>query len=306
MLVTNLPRPPSGCNDNNLHQYIPILPTNPITVDTNWANGLPDWIKISLSKRFPDAIYQQISVPHIDIDRNESFWNFYRWYYDLYDMFIYKDLMDRALFIPLSNSQKDELKNLCNVGILRHSEPNLESCAFLESTFSIIREYIKLHRNTGVFVKLSHKSAKNNHKLYSSFTLTDVFDNLVHSEEVLNNVDKSTSIVLKPWNDDISKATEYRVFIEQKKVVGISQQAWHTPQHEPPQLDGILDALKKLQIPYNDAILDVNYKDGILHLIEINPGCIWHSSGSSLFRWEELKLRFHEDEVEVEVRVYRR
>lgn len=304
MRIVNLPRPPSGCNDNNLHQYIPILPTNPLTVDTTWVNGLPDWIKTSLSTRFPDAIYQQITLPPSDIDRNESFWDFYRWYYDLYDMLVYKDLMDGALFIPLSNNQKEELKDLCNVGILRHSEPNLESCAFLESTFPLIREYIKLHLDTGVFVKLSHKSAKNNYKLCPAFTVTDVFDNLVHSKEVLRNVDKSTSIVLKPWNDDISKETEYRVFIEQQKVVGISQQEWHTPQPEPPQLDGILDALLKLRIPYNDAVLDVNYKDGTLHLIEINPGCIWHSSGGSLFRWEELKLRFLENEVEV--RVYRR
>lgn len=187
----------------------------------------------------------------------------------------------------------------------RRSEPNLESCVFLEALFPQIRDYIRMHKSTGVFVKLSHKSAKNNHKLYPSFTVTDVFDNLVHSEEVLKNVDKSTTLVLKPWNDDITKATEYRVFVEQGRVIGISQQEWHTPQRESPMLDGILDALNNLckKLPYYDAVLDVNYKDGKLVLIEINPGCIWHSSGSSLFRWEELRAADTSDEIEV--RVYR-
>lgn len=118
MRITNLPRPLSGCNETNLHQYIPI----PITIDNEWRDNLPVWIKYSLTTAFPDAIYQKINVPHSDIDRNDVFWSFYRWYYDLYDMYIYRDLMEETLFIPLSNSQKEELKNLCSVGILRRSK----------------------------------------------------------------------------------------------------------------------------------------------------------------------------------------
>ena len=37
-------------------------------------------------------------------------------------------------------------------------------------------------------------------------------------------VDSSDFLVLRKWNDDVSGETEFRVFVEDKKAVAISQQ----------------------------------------------------------------------------------
>jgi len=176
-----------------------------------------------------------------------------------------------------------------------------------DRTVAGCRDYLKKNSGTGVFTKLSHKSAKNEFRLYPAKTVVQVFDNIVHSQEVLKNVPKSSSLVLKPWNDNISKTSEYRVFIEQRRIIALSQQAWSKPQQGEPETQGLLEALEELvpKLPYYDAVLDINYKDGKMELIEVNPGCIWATSGSSLFLWEELLKLIQQPSNEIPVRVFR-
>jgi len=305
-------RPPAGCNQTNQHQYMPILPatsSTPITIDPAWSSQLPTWIQESLRDKFPNAIYDSVVVPNDNIDKNPSFWEFYVWYFELYDMYIYRDVMEDTCFLKLNPSQKKELTELCNLGILRRGLNflNLENCVFLESIIDDIRVYLKKQSENGVFVKLSQKSAKNEMKLYPAFTVSEVFDQLVHSQEVLKNIPKSTSIVLKPWNTEITKATEHRVFIQQQRVIAISQQEWFTPLKEPPETQGLLEALEELvpKLPCYDCVLDINYKDGKLVLIEVNPGCIWHASGTSLYTSAEILKLSQETSNEIPFRVYR-
>lgn len=295
--LENVSRPPSNCNDNNQWQWFPMKDNNQTLVVLNsWYCGLPEWIQRDLIVRFPEVKRESFSLPHPVVPSGNLFWDFYRWYYDLYDMFIYRDLMKDTLFLELTDAHREELTNLCNIGILKGGgcPPNMESVAHLESLFPTIREFLRKWSDCGVFVKLSHKSSKNDFKMYPSHTITDVFDNLVHSPEVSRNISKSSSIVLKPWNMKIKKPTEFRVFVENSKIIAVSQQEWHTHQPHLPLNINMFQQQLNLLIPninrfYHDAVLDVNFAEDQLDLIEINPGCKWHSSGASLFRWDELE-----------------
>lgn len=259
-------------------------------------DNLPKWIKTSLHTKYgTEFSIDSFELPHInkEVLCNNMFWDFYRWYYDLYDMKQYKELMEEAIFLELTDLHRKELVDLCNIGIWKGGghQPNMESVCYLESFFPHIQNFLHVCSD-GVFVKLSHKSSKNDFKMYPSYTITDVFDNLVHSPEVARTIMKSSSIVLKPWNPAITKSSEFRVFVESGHVIAVSQQEWHTPILSPItfDLDEFTTKLDLLvaKLPYLDAVLDINYINKTLTLIEINPGCRWHSSGASLFKWDEL------------------
>jgi len=68
-----------------------------------------------------------------------------------------------------------------------------------------------------------------------------------------------------------------------------------------------IEKLRELvdKIPYNDAVLDINYLENkLLTLIEINPGCRWHGAGSSLFKWQELSHIKKENKNNVFIKIY--
>lgn len=155
--------------------------------------------------------------------------------------------------------------------------------------FSEINEYLASHQDTGVFVKHSQKSAKNDFDMFPARTLDDVFENLVHSRDVLCTISISQHIVLRPWLG-FDKNDEFRVFVEDKLIICISQQFIYSPLKRRVNVDGLVEKLEAVvqQMKYSDAVLDVNYTNQILTLIEINPGCRWHGSGSAGFSWNEI------------------
>jgi len=94
---------------------------------------------------------------------------------------------------------KEELHELCNIGIFTNSKFNLEQLIYLDNIISDIVFVLNKYKETGIFVKLSHKSAKNDFKLYPAQTIFEVFDNLVHSKEIQSNIPNSLGLILKPW-----------------------------------------------------------------------------------------------------------
>jgi len=282
---------PSPCNDNNQHEYAPIIPNNPIIIHTQWYNSLPKWIQLDLQIIFPDFVLQAFDLPK-PIEKNKMFCKFYEWYYKLYDMYNYKDCMKNTYFIKLTDSQREEMKEMCHIGVVTNRKPNFERYDSIHLLFDQMQKILDDHKDTGLFVKTSYQSAKHEYKLFPAFTIMNIFENIIYSKEIWSSIDKASCIILKPWNNNISKDTEFRVFVENKRIIAISQQAWGVSLSQVPYLEHLIEQLDDIikDIPYNDAVLDINYtSNGVLTLIEINPGCRFHGAGSSLYTWQEIE-----------------
>ncbi|ARF12145.1 cell division cycle 123 protein [Klosneuvirus KNV1] len=282
---------PEPCNENNQHEYTPIIPNNPIIIHKQWYTSLPEWIKKDLDLHFPIFELQQFDLPK-PIEKNEMFWKFYYWYYELYDMYNYKECMKDTYFIKLTDSQREEMKEMCHIGVITNKKPKFERYDSINLLFDQMQKILDENKDTGLFVKTSFQSAKHEYKLFPAFTIMNIFENIIYSKEIYTSIDHTNHIILKPWNNDITKDTEFRVFVENKKVIAISQQAWGVSLSHEPYLNHSIEQLDDIikDIPYNDAVLDINYtSNGVLTLIEINPGCRFHGAGSSLFTWQEIE-----------------
>jgi len=198
--------------------------------------------------------------------------------------------MKDTYFIKLNKSQQEEMKEMCHIGVITNRKPKFERYDSIHLLFDEMQKILDKHMDTGLFVKTSFQSAKHEYKLFPAFTVMEIFENIIYSKEIYTSIDQSTCIILKPWNNEISKNTEFRVFVEDKRLIAISQQAWSVLMDEKPNLDNLIEQLDVLikTIPYNDAVLDIHYKDGKLVLLEINPGCRFHGAGSSLYTWQEI------------------
>ena len=298
---------PEGCNENNQHEYIPIIPTERIQFHIGWYNSLPGWIQQSLKKVFPDFKLSLFELPHIEILKNDIFWKFYKWYYHIYDIYNYKDLVYPTYFIFLNEDHIKELNNLCILAISGTRKPNLdEDCTFLKSLFFGMKTILNLHSNVGLFVKTSHKSANNDCILFPAMSLDDIFKNIIYSLDVFAGLSETNYIILKPWNDKITKNTEFKAFVENKKLIAISQTC-ASALDEMPFISGLVEKLNELiaKIPYNDAILNIDYQNTyVLTLIKIAPGSRWHKSDSGLFTWHELEDIKKENKDFVPVKIY--
>jgi len=159
-----------------------------------------------------------------------------------------------------------------------------------------ITDFLDSNSATGIFAKISDKSAKHGIKLEPCFKLEDVFNCLTRSPDILRTLMKEGTgayLILLPWDERINESNEFRVIIQDRQVVAISQQIWYKKVNM--AADKCQDIAwsihhyyktKKDELPYNDCVLDVWVDEhNVTRLIEINPGSAWSSSGSALFHW---------------------
>lgn len=102
-----------------------------------------------------------------------------------------------------------------------------------------------------------------------------------------------TDLVLRPWNATINHNNEYRAFVRDGRLVGVSQQQVHHPMALPVNGVAVLSAVQQWllrwdPLPHRNTVLDLWVDaNGKAHLIECNP---WRwGSGSALFTWQELE-----------------
>jgi len=169
------------------------------------------------------------------------------------------------------------------------------SAEFLQT----IDEYCRVHQETGIFAKTHQKSAKNDITLRPLHSAADVLRQLALSRDVLETMEQSSGtleeipLVLIPWQARISKENEWRVFVQDGHVRALSQQQWCTAlgltvedAHEVAESVVVWykDEVQN-NLSWSDMVLDVWVDEQQCHLIEVNPGGRWASSGSSLFEW---------------------
>jgi len=180
-------------------------------------------------------------------------------------------------------------------------EDHPEVSAWMDET----RKTLGLRKDAGLFVKTVRTSGKNDSPLRPLHTPEEVIARLTETKAFWREwtQDRPLSLVMMKWDYTIDHEREFRVFVAKRKVRAISQQKWFgkieafgdpTKDYKMSAkrfgraiLDGctqeLLDAL-----PYEDCVLDLWIDEGWkMHLIETNPGQMWSSSGSSLFRAED-------------------
>lgn len=161
----------------------------------------------------------------------------------------------------------------------------------------------------GYFIKTQDTSTK---KDYSPISINTPHEALIHilsSNECnrsLKRNNKKKYLLLSPWQEKLmSSDNEFRVFIIDAKVAGISQQniykiSTHMMNVWAYMAEDIYVAVEKLynniknslpyEYQYDECCLDIWIEqineNLIAHLIEINGRGRWGSAGSSLFCWK--------------------
>lgn len=211
---------------------------------------------------------------------------------------------DRPLILSLSARDLQILREdsvVCDrLGRRPHPE-KIEDWSVLPK----IQAYLREHFDTGVFVKVCDASPKD--VLQGPLrTAKDIWMALAQSKRVrtflLANDPLLSDLVIRPWIREIGKHNEFRVFIRNSRLVAISQQCWYKRARvqDPERVGDAVEEWmveKKVELPNGSGVLNMFIdSDGIAHLIEVNP---WsRSSGSALFRWDELE-RFTGDPVKI-------
>lgn len=212
----------------------------------------------------------------------------YKSYIDSFDYHIWYPLISHLSHVPqgvnmihITPELKEELIKLYN-----HDTAN-------DNIILDFKQKITNFLYNQNFIRLSSTSGKN---VKSVKPLTHVDEIIQHlttnklfvEQEYQRN--KSSYLIIMPWNDAIDDRYEYRLFVVNGKLTGASQQnVRQLYNYTFDELDMIEHALTHISflslIPYQDYVADVYIKEGVCHLIELNPFGASSGAGSSLFHW---------------------
>ena len=163
-----------------------------------------------------------------------------------------------------------------------------------ENLIRKISYVLEIYKDDGAFVKTSLKSAKKNSKglkITPCFTVNDVFENLVSSDQILQSLLFGCNIIVRRWVD-IKTQNEFRVYILNKRIRAICQQSLTEKIENKLDQNKLIKTIEvfynTLQIDYDDCVLDLYISNEKIHLIEINSGGEWSTAGAGLFNWNEI------------------
>jgi hypothetical protein len=170
----------------------------------------------------------------------------------------------------------------------------------------IIENIIGSDTFTGVFVKTDRHSTKHDYPIRECFTPNDVIEHIFGGITAIRELKNHDDLALyfKKWKSDIGGENEFRAFVDDGKIIGISQQflynvytsmkyhienrqeIYQAIQNEWNRIYNLLDNKHK----YKEAIIDffIEYDDNDtvkVFIIEINTIGKWGPAGSSLFKW---------------------
>jgi hypothetical protein len=326
--LAKLSRVPKECNSNNHKAYRPYIVTeNTLTIDPEWyENDLlqctRDAIQIIAERYTLTTQFEPVTVPHEE-DTHQCYGEIYAAFLEQYNfdkwlLYVHQLMTNGVQDIPLTEQDiiyLEKKTKLCMTTSYKISMEDRADFSFIERLKSILNEC-----DNGAFVKLTNTSSKNEQVLKPLDTVTDVLSFLTRTEQfyysyadIINKrycFSRTQSIIIMPWNDSISKDTEFRVFIYRKNLVAISQQHWYDRKYfSDDHCNKIAQAIHEFStkltqcVPFSSVVLDVwvdsNYT---AHLIECNPFGAFHASGSSLFHWVNDYSLLHSDGQVVHLR----
>lgn len=296
-VIEKIKEKPDLYNNLRLTKYTPILPSYPIIIDTIWFKKQNKNFQSELYHKFPDLIFDEIELPHQEFKENNVYCDFLCLYKQQYLFDNYEYLFEDCYIIKLSCVEINELLGLI-ICFTHQKNYRLKDNDLIISDELYEKIKIQLdkcnYEKQGVFVKTSVKSAKHSIKLFPCHTVKDVLNNLIFSTQVTQSllVD-NCNIIMRKWNNNICLENEFRVFILDKEIKCISQQKLESLEIKITP-DIIVNSIcqmwdeSKCSDKYNDCVIDCYIHDNIAHIIEINSGCAWSTSGAALFNWDEI------------------
>eukprot|EP00931_Biecheleriopsis_adriatica_P118914 TRINITY_DN94219_c0_g1_i1.p1 TRINITY_DN94219_c0_g1~~TRINITY_DN94219_c0_g1_i1.p1 ORF type:complete len:417 (+),score=42.88 TRINITY_DN94219_c0_g1_i1:23-1273(+) len=293
-----------GCfNTFGLWEWAPFrfLGGEEVQVDSAWWASLPveQQAAIACSTKVVQAV-DVIELPHSrEIGSNRFCRQVLDSYKQGFEFAYWQDLKPEARLVPLRQRDRRVLANVALNRIFSGEDLQPHDLEELSSDF-LTNLKDAIHQVGGrAFVKAPQKSAKNDLTMRAHSQPDTVLDELTASKDVLINALGSRTapaqyLVVQPWRDDISAAREFRVIIANRRVAGISQQAWfksvgHCKETATSAAQCLLHLwyAKLVHVcPYFDCVLDAYVCNGEAYLIEVNPCGWWGTSGSALFHWD--------------------
>ncbi len=295
-------------NNNNFHHLAPFRfvtsrsSNDTIILDSLFYNKIKQsWFEDELKSKFIIQHEDNILFESTPNNDHEEFWFVYNTMINWYDAQFWAHCNDSKI-ITLSPLELFELKQLCIV----YDQMNIMLLQNLSAEFRArLASYVTDNPIDGYFVKLGLSSTKHDFAPYPVHTIDGILAQIIESQK-LRNIIYSTStlpctIILTPWDTDITMGNEFRVFVEDGKVVGMSQQSLYDvhpmAKYCIQNTDEILSRVQMLwdniycqlgnKFKYIDAVLDIYITTESLvpKLIEINPIGVWGPAGSGLFCW---------------------
>lgn len=290
------------CNNKNIHEYSPYIVTdNENIIDKEWWNSLTSYCQQLIQNRTNNNfILKDIDIPHdFQFDNKDKFLTtIYRCYIDSFDYNIwYPYLIDAnipntpsdVILIPINKECKRIFVEFYN-NTNQYDSPyinELKQCLF-----------DNIEENKEYFVRLSGTSGKNEKSVRPFSNVDDIISHIssvkLFVDQEYRREEKDTCLILIPWNTCIDARYEFRIFVVNGKLTGISQQySDELYQYSGDELDSIIHAITNIPFLNNlcyktfigDVYVDIN--DKVCYLIELNPFGAHCGAGSALFNWIE-------------------
>lgn len=292
------------CNNRNVHEYTPyIISDNNNIIDITWWNSLTPYcqelIKIRTDNNF---VMEDVKIPHVfQFDNKEKFLgNVYRSYIESFDFHIWypqikssekKFLPKDVHMIYISN----ELKKLfVKIYEIQDSWYNYVDNLSLKQFYDELK--LVMISGNEYFVRMSSTSGKNEESIKIFTDINDILDHItgmkLFVDQEYKYQDKDSYMILMPFNHKIQAKYEFRIFVVNNKLTGISQQnSYELHNYSKDELDDIERVLNNISFlescPYRTYVADVyiDMEANQCNLIECNPFGAHCGAGSALFNW---------------------
>lgn len=307
------------CNDNNHWEYFPInINENCVIVDVGWFYELRTATQQIISQIIEhfgfDFKLGQATIPHDRFTGKHAdvFIEIYKTYLSQYDYNVwYPYVKDEIGDVDIIELTRSDLKHLLFLTSKTLTGECLDKVSYLrDNCYHLVKKIqSSIDKFNYCFVKTATKSSKNQIAIAPLTCVSEIIDNITSIEDHEKEYKKQylfdellPKLIIMKFNDILDTNREFRVIINNRKIIGISQQLWYKycylTDH---MMYNIANSLVKYyneklikMLPYNDVVLDIwtetdeINQNVVPHLIECNPGDLYGSSGSALFNWLDL------------------
>jgi len=295
----------SSVNTNNYHEDAPFrFDSEQLVFDTKlWTLIKTKWIGMEIVKIFGIPLLENNVKYNKSPDDDKLYWKVYHLFNDWTAGNNWFNIIPNSITIEIPDKELDILIETSNKIIL-HNEPKLDD--ILPETLSELKNKML---DIGYFIKTQDTSTKKDYRPKSVHTPHEALMHILASNECNRSFkrnNKKKYLLLSPWQENLmSSHNEFRVFIIDDKIAGISQQniyniSIHMIEIWSYMAEDIYVAVEKLyadikyllpyEFQYDQCCLDIwieQINENIIaHLIEINGRGGWSSAGSSLYCWK--------------------
>jgi hypothetical protein len=294
-------------NTNNHYEYSPYYSLGDLVyVDHKWWRSLhPDQrsnIRAYFGEQYGYTVRHNIRFTG---EVTDAYWAFHNAYINSYNLSFWVNCMDAPYSVSnIDSATSDGMISLSEKCMIRERMITPEDIDFYQPLVAnSLRKYFARYNAIGLFVKVSDKRSKKS-ILSPVYTLEQMVSHIVHDRDMIQSIIRhghQASILLTPWRYEIDSRNDFRVIVYNCHIVGISQQKCYkyvglTSSIVKTAAESIITLYNKIKknLHYHTCVLDVWVDNVEAHLIGVNPGDLWASSGSALFNWVKDYHKLHQ------------